>query len=137
MLSDLELVQSIIDRFDEKIKKFVSASEVELGVEANKSKNGLRWNNYSFKLRKDLPLYGLKLDYAQGILSYCTYFDEIMGECQATFDGLKRLVILPSKPAEIRIETPLDVWFFISHENEMDRFIGFLTAAKQQARSFI
>lgn len=137
MPSELEVVQSVIDRFDEKINKFVSVSGVELSVVANKSEIGLRWNNYSFKLRKDLPLYGLRLDYSQGILSYCTHFDEVMGEGQATFNGLKRLVILPSKPAEIHIETPKDFWYFISHESEMDRFIGFLAAAKQQARSFI
>lgn len=137
MPSNLEAIQSLIDVFDKKINEFVSFNDVKLAVVTNKSGTGLSWKDYSFNLRNDLPPYGLKLDESQGVLSYCTDFTgEVMGERQAIFNGHKRLVLVPSNPREIRIETPEDVWFFISSENEMDRFIVFLNAIKYHARPF-
>ncbi|EMK5833874.1 hypothetical protein AB1K77_004217 [Citrobacter sedlakii] len=137
MPTTLDSLQAVVDKFDEKIKVFVEAEGIRLEVEDVKLQSGLHGKNYTFQLRDDLPPYGLKFDDAQGIISYITHFEgEVMGECQAIFNGHKRLVIHPSSPDELTIEAEPDVWFFISHETEIDRFNGFLASAKEHARLF-
>lgn len=137
MSLDMEEVQSVIDVFDRKMMSFFKAHDVKFEIKSQQNKHGLHWNNYTFKLRSDLPDYCLKFDGAQGILSYCTTFEnDFLGAAQATFGGLKRLVIFPSSPVNIRCETDPEYWYFISKNKEIDRFIYFLLIIKDRAKNF-
>ncbi|MCP6007105.1 hypothetical protein NL357_18945 [Klebsiella pneumoniae] len=137
MSLDMEEVQSVIDAFDRKMMSFFKAHDVTFEIKSQQDKQGLHWNNYTFKLRNDLPDYGLKFDDAQGIFSYCTTFkNDFLGASQATFGGLKRLVIFPPSPANIRCDTDPEYWYFISKNSEIDRFISFLLVIKSRAKIF-
>ena len=43
------------------------AHDVTFEIKSQQDKQDCNWNNYTFKLRNDLPDYGLKFDDAQGI----------------------------------------------------------------------
>lgn len=134
----LRELNETIESFHLRLLAFASENGMTINYEINKNKDkGNHWYTYSINIRKDLFPFDLSLNEDNGILSYCTDFnDGPLNIKQATFGGHKRLVVWPdSIEHEIVVNNPNN-WFFISKNSDVERFLGFLLHCKYNVRNF-
>ncbi|HEM7130104.1 TPA: hypothetical protein U2I56_003656 [Providencia stuartii] len=130
--------QTIIDKFHASLVDFTNKEGMTLNFEKFKDENtNAHWYYYSIKIRPDLYDFNLKFDTSQGVISYCNDFkDNFLGAQTATFGGGKRLVIHPDNLNNTYIDIDENIWFFISKDDEIKRFLGYLLGCKHHARNF-
>mgnify|MGYP000416356426 CR=1 FL=1 len=130
--------QTIIDKFHANLVNFTNEAGMALSFEKFKDEDiGLHAYYYSIKIRPDLYDFNLEFDISQGILSYCNDFkDDFLGVQTAAFGGGKRLVIHPDNLSNTYIDIDENIWFFISKDDEIKRFLGYLLGCKHHARNF-